>query len=122
MRGVIIMLGMAIMWTGCGKKDTLPEGILPPGKMQPVLWDVIRADAYTSNYIKKDSSKKAVEENAKLQNRIFNNYNVSRASFYKSYDYYKSNTELFKVLLDSMINWANRERDLNFQSKIPLSK
>ena len=98
-----------IALASCGKKNKLPDGILQPDKMQAVLWDVIKADAFTKEFIKKDSSKDAVHENLKLQEEIFAIHHISKQDFYTSYDYYKSNPGQLKVIIDSII--ANGGRD-----------
>jgi hypothetical protein len=98
--------------SSCGNKDGLPPGILKPAAMEAVLWDVIRADAYTTDFIRPDSSKNAVEENAKLQKMAFAIHKVSKEDFYKSLDYYKKNSTLFKPILDSIIARAGRNRNV----------
>mgnify|MGYP003477589612 FL=1 len=99
-----------VMLPACKNKDTIPEGILKPEKMQVVLWDVIRADAFTADFIKKDSAKNAAAENLKLQQQIFAIHKITKADFYNSYDYYKSNTPLIKNILDSLIKKAERSK------------
>ena len=109
----IIFFGLFLL-TSCGNDEKIPAGILKPEKMQAVLWDVIKADAFTTGYIKNDSAKNAVEENLKLQQEIFTIHKVTKADFYNSYDYYKKNIGRFKIMLDSMIIQAER----NQKSKI----
>ena len=81
--------------------------------MQAVLWDVIKAEAFTTDYIKKDSAKNAAAENLKLQQQIFAIHKISKADFYNSYDYYKTNTVVFKKIVDSMIAKAERNKYTN---------
>ena len=83
--------------------------------MQVVLWDIIRAEAYTTAYIKTNVTRNAVEENAKLQQQIFAMHQVSKDEFYQSFSYYKTHTGLMKPILDSMINKASREPSYNFK-------
>ena len=45
--------------------------------------------------------------------QIFAIHKISEADFYRSYDYYQSNTTQFKVMLDSMIAQAGRNKNLN---------
>ena len=78
--------------------------------MQAVLWDVIKADVFTAEFLKKDSSKNAAAENLKLQQQIFAIHKVSKADFYRSYDYYKAHTEIFKQVMDSMVVRAEKDR------------
>lgn len=109
--GMLILLA-GIILASCSSKKNLPDGVLKPAKMQAVLWDIIRVDAFTTNFIKKDSSKNAVTENAKLQKKVFAIHKVTEEKFYKSYSYYKKNTTLFKSVLDSMITSANKTRNI----------
>ena len=64
--GMLILLA-GIILASCSNKKALPDGVLKPGQMQAVLWDIIRVDAFTTNFIKKDSSKNAVTENGCMQ-------------------------------------------------------
>jgi hypothetical protein len=109
MRIIIMLAGLALI-SSCGSKNQLPAGILKPEKMEAVLWDVIKADVFTTEFIKKDSAKNTTTENLKLQQQIFAIHKISKTDFYKSYDYYKLNTVAFKKILDSMIVRAERNR------------
>ena len=113
MRRIIILLAGLALIASCANKDKVPDGILKPEKMQAVLWDVIKADAFTAEFIKKDSTKNAAAENLKLQQQIFAIHKISKADFYNSYDYYKSNTVVFKKIVDSMIAQAERKKTFN---------
>ncbi len=106
---VFILLTMGLV--SCGNKNDLPPGVLKPAQMEAVLWDIIRADAYTTDFIQPDSSRNAVEENARLQRKAFALHNISKEDFYKSYEYYRSNASLFKPILDSIIARAGRNRN-----------
>ena len=109
-----------VLFASCGK-NKMSSDILKPDKMQAVFWDILRADAFTEDFQKKDSTKNANEENVKLQKQVFLIHNTSREQFYKSYDYYKQQPDLMKTLLDSIINKANRERS-QIQLRKPLKK
>jgi hypothetical protein len=85
--------------------------------MQAVLWDVIKADAFTAEIIRKDSAKKTADVNLKLQEEVFTIHKITRESFYKSYDYYKENPGKLKVIMDSMIVQAERNKTKNFTIK-----
>ena len=112
-----IVLFSLITFFSCGNKNKIPSGILKPDKMQAVLWDVIRAGAFTAEFIKKDSAKDAVQENLKLQQKIFAIHHISKNDFYKSYGYYKSNAGQLKVMMDSMIVQAERNKNKNFKTR-----
>ncbi len=108
----IFIFGL-VLTISCTNNNHTPSGILKSEKMQAILWDVIKADAFTTEYIKKDTTKNDVEENLKLQTQIFAIHKVSKAVFYNSYAYYKSNMPLFIKMLDSMVTHA--ERNKNFK-------
>ncbi len=109
MKVLIVTIAIFCM-IGCANKGGNNPGILPREKMQAVMWDIIGADAFTEQFVKKDSLKNATLENIKLQNKIFALHKVTRADYYKSYDYYISQTDLMRVILDSMTNKAERNR------------
>ena len=104
-RSYIFLFGMFLL-VSCNNNDKVPSGILKPEKMEVVLWDIIKADAFTKEYIKIDTAKNDIAENLKLQQQIFSIHKVTKVDFYKSYDYYKANTKQFKAILDSMIAHA----------------
>lgn len=110
MRSCILLLSLFLV-TSMGCKEKTPSGILEPERMKAVLWDVIKADAFTNEFIKKDSSNDAVKENVKLQQQIFAIHKISKKEFYDSYGYYKTNTVLFKNMLDSMVVQAERDKN-----------
>ena len=88
-----------------------PSSVLEPAKMKEVLWDIIRAESFTNEFISKDSSKNLVLENVKLQKAIFAKHHVSREKYYASYYYYQNHPNDMQTLLDSMIIGKRRTYD-----------
>jgi hypothetical protein len=117
MKGLVVTILFFCM-TGCTNKDIDIKGILSKEKMQAVMWDIIGADVFTEQYVKKESLKNASVENMRLQNKIFALHNVSRVDFYKSYDYYVEHTNLMKVMLDSMTAQAERNRSKMMERQV----
>lgn len=85
--------------------------------MQTVLWDIIKADAFTAEIIMKNPAKNGTAENLKLQQEIFTIHKITKDNFYKSYEYYKENPGKLKVIMDSMIIQAERNKAKNFTIK-----
>jgi hypothetical protein len=112
-----LILICSIFLFSCGNKQAIPAGILKPAVMQKVMWDVLRADAFTFDFIKRDSTKRTEAENVKLQQQIFAIHKVSKEDFYKSYNYYKVHPDLMQPILDSMINKATRDKMINTRGK-----
>ena len=94
----------------CTKKKG-PIDILSPDKMEAVLWEQLKADAYTREFISRDSTKDVVKENLILQEKIFKKHHTDRASFYKSYDWYLAHEEQMRSILDSVIAKEGRVRE-----------
>ena len=113
MRRINMVLISTVILLSCGNKNAVPSGILKPAKMQTVLWDVLRADAFTFEFITKDSTRKPEAENVKLQQQIFAVHKVSKDEFYKSYEFYKTHPDLMQPMLDSMINKNTRDKFIN---------
>jgi hypothetical protein len=106
-----------VLLASCTNKKNIPDNILPPAKMQLVLWDVLKADAFTSDFIRKDTAKKPEAALAALQLQIFAVHKTSKEVFYKSYEYYKAHPEIMQPFLDTMIAKYTREKILNTKGK-----
>ena len=117
MRWINMVLISTVILFSCESKNAVPSGILKPAKMQTVLWDMLRADAFTYEFITKDSAQKPEAENVKLQQQVFTVHKISRDEFYKSYEFYKSHPDLMQTMLDSLINKATRDKFIITQAK-----
>ncbi len=118
-----IFISMIIMLLSCFDKKTPPDSILKPDKMQVVLWDIVLAETFSSHFITATGYiENTAVEDAKFQKQIFAIDGVSRDEFYGSFNYYKSNSVLMKVLLDSLTNKALREKNAAVSFNPELSK
>ena len=117
-----IAFACTVFLFSCGSKQEVPPGILKPAIMQKVMWDVLRADAFTFDFIKRDSAKKPEAEDVKLQQQIFAIHKVSKEDFYRSYNFYKAHPDLMQPMLDSMINKATRDKFINTKSRKEILK
>lgn len=98
-RLLLFLLVMASCSPGSGGNPK----ILPPEKMQLVLWDIIEADVYISGVAKKDSSINPHRENALMQAAVFEKHNITRNEYYTSLDHYVANSAEFIPMLDSIM-------------------
>ncbi len=98
--------------------NNLPRGILPPAKMEILLWEQMRADAFTREFISKDSTKNLANENNKIQKKIFVKYNIEETVFYDSYAYYLKHGELLAPLLDSIIAKQTIIKQTEFEKRV----
>lgn len=101
----LLMMGLAM---ACGKNDR-PKDLIPEQKMERVIWDMVQADEFITNYVLKDSAKVNVNaERYKLYDKVLGLHNITKEQFQKSYSYYSSRPKESKLLFDSLAARANR--------------
>ncbi len=99
-----------IVLVSCSAKK-VPSNILPPDKMGMVLWDQMEADAFTQDFLSKDSTKNLKQENFILQEKIFQKYHTDQKTYYRSYSWYTDHGSVMKDMLDSVSAKKSRERE-----------
>lgn len=104
----IFFVSIVVSLYGCQQKENAPADIIKPEKMQDIMWDYMRADAYAAEVLKKDTTKNDTLENIRLQKMIFSKYKITKAEFDKSYAYYVSHPKLMNTILDSISAKQNR--------------
>src|SRR5687768_12776585 len=99
--GIIIL--MIILFASCSNKQEIPSNVLPPDKMEQVLWDMMRADQYLGIYVfNRDTSKNRINESLEYYHRIFKLHQVTKEQFDRSYTFYRAHPILFKAIMDSI--------------------
>jgi len=111
MRKAVLFFCFSILMYSCGNKKAKEGRIISNDKMQAVMWDILQAEAFTDIYLKKDSSKNILLQNAALQNKIFELHQISKEDFYRSFDYYSAHAGDMRTLLDSVSAKAERQRN-----------
>ncbi len=96
----------------------LPRNILSQEKMEMILWEQMKADAFTKEFISKDSYKNLAIENFNLQQKLFSKYKIDKEVFYKSYQYYLKHDALMKDVLDSIVAKQTRLHQKEFEQKM----
>ena len=86
----------------------VPAGVIPPSKMENVLWDVLLADQTAGYYTQKDSSLNALQEHAGLYQQLFQIHKITKEDFKKSLQYYETHPPLLKPILDSLQKRSER--------------
>lgn len=94
--------------SGCINDKKIPNDIISQNEMKKILWDLMRADAYVSDFVTKDSSKNQKEESLYLYESIFKIHSTSREIFEKSLVFYEGRPDLFKPITDSLKALENR--------------
>jgi len=87
----------------CCSDKKVPSGVLPPDKMQEVVWDMMRADQFVVGFVlPKDSSLQRETEKIKWYNRVLAIHKVSERQFKESFRYYQTRPDLMAVIMDSI--------------------
>ncbi|MDB5200282.1 MAG: hypothetical protein JWO92_2245 [Chitinophagaceae bacterium] len=96
----ILIISISVLFYSC--KESTPSGIIKPQKMQEILWDVLRADAFSQQLANHDSSKTLADESVKLTKKVFLIHNITEAQFEKSYSYYAHHPDIMRTMFDSL--------------------
>jgi len=86
----------------CIRDNKVPKDVIPQNQMRAIMWDLMRADAYVSDFVMKDSTRDKKTESAKLYEKIFDIHVTSQEAFKKSLAFYQNRPDLFKVISDSL--------------------
>jgi len=98
----LLFISLIILTFGCIQDKKIPKDVLPQNEMRKIMWDLIRADAYVSAFVMKDSTKDQKRESAILYEKIFDIHSTTRETFKKSLAFYESRPDLFKAISDSL--------------------
>jgi uncharacterized protein DUF4296 len=117
---LLVILISASVISACSNKSKVPSDVLPPSKMEKVLWDIMVADRFATQFIVKDSAKKNVtDETFKLYSQVFSINDVTRQEFVRSYKFYMTRPDLSKTLYDTILQRANRMKEDIYRPKVP---
>ena len=97
-----LFISLIILTFGCIQDKKIPKDVLPQNEMRKVMWDLMRADAYVSTFIMKDSTKNQKTESAILYEKIFDIHSTTQEVFKKSLAFYQERPDLFKAISDSL--------------------
>ncbi len=98
------------VFCACSSGTGIPSNVLPPSKMQLVIFDLLRADELVNNFMLKDTSLNRNTETKKMYQQVFLIHNITKEQFYKSYNFYQGHPDKNKILIDSLTAFGNRKR------------
>ena len=105
MRFFLVLL---IFLAACNSE--IPDDVLPPDKMQQVMWDMMLADEMILQYKMTDSSFARAAKQSRYYQAIFRIHNTTEETFKKSTKFYMEHPALFKPILDSMNAAGDRKQ------------
>ncbi len=110
MRLGMYLTGLAcLLMVSCGNRSQ-KEPLLGVEDMKKVMWDMMKADEWYLRESARDSTLKTIKENIRLYEQVFAIHGINRNRFFTSFKYYEAHPLQFKVLIDSVEQYANRER------------
>ena len=110
----LFVLCLSCFALACGGDKPGKNGVLPVNKMKLVMWDIMQVDEYAGTFLVKDSNLNIPVTSGKMYQKVFGLHHVSEQEFSSSFNFYRSHPEYFRILLDSLSAYGNRERDSAF--------
>lgn len=105
----LLIIPVLIILNACSSSP-VPKGILPPQRMQKIVYDLIRIDEFINNFVVKDSTVDMKKKRSILYEQAFRVNNTTRKEFYSSYKYYQQHPSIQKALFDSLYEDLNRKK------------
>ncbi|RYY65970.1 MAG: DUF4296 domain-containing protein [Chitinophagaceae bacterium] len=91
----------------CAHNERLPDDVLPPARMAPVLKGVIAADEYVGMQQEQGPLADPNAERIHRYRAAFRDAGVSEAEFRRSFTYYKAHPALLRSLFDTLQRQPN---------------
>lgn len=109
---ILLVAGLTGLALACTNRSKIPSDVLARDQMEKVMWDMIQADRFSSQFMERDTTvrKNIKMENLKLYEQVFKIHEVSREEFIRSFNFYLSRPDLNRVLFDTLSARANRRR------------
>lgn len=114
---IFLFFLLAIFVSACTRNDKIPKGIIAQNEMRKLMWDLMRADAYISDFVMKDSTRNQKAESAILYEQVFTIHSTTEDAFKRSLAFYQTRPDLLKVITDSL-----RSDEKKTQEYRPLDK
>lgn len=96
----------------------VPEGIIPPNQMQPIVADMIQVDEFINNFLVKDTALDIKKKRSILYEQVFKMHNTTRTAFYSSFKYYGQHPNIQKALFDSLSQEFTRKKGEKYNSQL----
>jgi hypothetical protein len=109
---VVFVLSFILCYGCATKKQTRP---LEVNKMKMIMWDLIKAGEWYNNILVKDSTASKKKTDTRLFAQVFAIHGVTSVQYYDSYRYYEAHPLQFRVLVDSVDAYGNREKTAIFE-------
>jgi hypothetical protein len=110
----VLLLILICFFVTCKSPNKIPNDIIGIDKMKLIVWDMIRAGAFSENKFGKYPDTLKIKTIEMLQ-QVFAIHGISKDEFYKSYRYYEEHPDKNKILMDSVFAYATRQRQESYK-------
>ena len=121
MRALVVMICSILFLAACRRSEKIPRHVLQREKMQAVLYDMVRADQFLTDFVLiRDSTLDREDESNRLYQQVFDQHGVTREQFRESLAFYNEHPGLFKIVLDSLYDGIIKiSRDTRIPKLLP---
>lgn len=106
-----LLLYSTLIIAACNSATKVPAGVIAINPMKELMWDIAKVETYANQHIARNSTKNVRNETLNLYQQVFAIHKTSKEQFTESIKYYEAHPEKHKVLLDSLLQYASREKD-----------
>ena len=99
---VSLLAFVLLVAVSCGQKNRIPPEVIPQERMYKIMWDLMRADVFITDFLSRDSTKKLAAARDTLYEQVFRIHTTNRETFYKSLSFYQGRPDLLKIITDSL--------------------
>src|SRR5690349_5897680 len=92
-----------VFFISCTNNSKVPKDVIPKAKMEKVLWDMMLADRFATEFLKRPGDS-AYSDTAvlKVYQQVFNIHGITKDDFLKSYKFYLNHPDIARVMFDSI--------------------
>jgi hypothetical protein len=101
MRLSIVVIGFMLFFFSCKNDNNIPSNMIAPNLMADILVDIAIAEGFSESYLFKDTLSKKDSVLKKEISKVLQTHNIKQQQFSKSYQFYATRPNLYKVVMDS---------------------
>ena len=109
-----VVMVFLLFFFSCTNDNKIPTSIIQPNLMADILVDIAIAEGFSESFLFKDSLSKKDSVLNKEISRVLQTHNIKQQQFSKSYQYYASRPNLYKVVMDSTNDRIIRAKEKEF--------
>jgi len=99
----LLLLFFVPVFFSCTQANKVPGDIIEPVRMQELMWDLFRSDAFITSFAGKgDSTFKQLKESVLLYRQVFEIHKTNKAEFQKSLTWYQQHPVAMKRIADTL--------------------